>query len=50
MNGLRGEFDTEKLRRRVDYDLYYIDNWSVWFDLMIIARSVAIVFSDTEAY
>jgi len=50
VNGLRGEFDTEKLRKRVDYDLYYIDNWSVWLDLIIIARSVAIVFSDKDAY
>ena len=26
---LRGEFDTEKLKKRVDHDLYYIDNWSL---------------------
>lgn len=50
VNGLRGEFDTEKLRQRIDYDLYYIDNWSVWLDLMIIARSAAIIFGDKEAY
>ncbi len=50
VNGLRGEFNTEKLRRRVDHDLYYIDHWSVWFDLLIILRSVAIVFADKEAY
>ena len=50
VNGLRGEFDAEKLRRRVDHDLYYIDNWSVWLDMIIIARSVAVVFSDKEAY
>ncbi len=50
VNGLRGEFDAEKLRQRIDYDLYYIDNWSVWLDLIIIVRSVAVVFSDKEAY
>lgn len=50
VNGLRGEFDTEKLRKRIDYDLYYIDNWSVWLDLMIIVRSTVIVFGDKEAY
>ncbi|NNE83631.1 MAG: undecaprenyl-phosphate glucose phosphotransferase [Alphaproteobacteria bacterium] len=50
VNGLRGEFDTEKLGRRVEYDLYYIDNWSVWFDLVILARSIAIIFGDKEAY
>lgn len=51
VNGWRGETDTlEKIERRIDYDLYYIDNWSVWLDLVIIARSVAIIFSDKEAY
>ncbi len=51
VNGWRGETDTlEKLQRRVDYDLYYIDNWSIWLDLVIIARSIVIVFTDSEAY
>jgi len=37
VNGLRGETDTdEKMRRRVDYDLYYIDNWSMLLDLKIL--------------
>jgi polysaccharide biosynthesis protein PslA len=37
VNGFRGETDTdEKMRRRVDYDLYYIDNWSTGFDLYIL--------------
>jgi exopolysaccharide biosynthesis polyprenyl glycosylphosphotransferase len=37
VNGLRGNTDTkEKLIRRVDYDLYYIQNWSFWFDLKIV--------------
>jgi Undecaprenyl-phosphate glucose phosphotransferase len=41
VNGLRGETDTdEKMRRRVDCDLYYIDNWSMWFDLRILVLTV----------
>jgi exopolysaccharide biosynthesis polyprenyl glycosylphosphotransferase len=41
VNGLRGETDTdEKMRRRVDYDLYYIDNWSMLFDLRILLLTV----------
>jgi Undecaprenyl-phosphate glucose phosphotransferase len=37
INGYRGEADTvDKMKRRVEYDLYYIDNWSFLFDLKII--------------
>jgi len=51
VNGLRGEIDTpEKARRRVEYDLAYIDNWSMLLDLNIIARTAMIIFKDENAY
>ena len=37
INGWRGEMDTnEKIRMRTEYDLYYIENWSMLFDLRIL--------------
>lgn len=51
VNGLRGETDTlEKMRKRIDYDLYYIQHWSLWLDLSIIAQTAAIVFFNRDAY
>lgn len=41
VNGFRGETDTlEKMKRRVEYDLYYVDNWSFLFDLKIIVLTL----------
>ncbi len=37
VNGYRGQTDTDdKMRGRVEHDLYYIDHWSIWFDIQII--------------
>jgi hypothetical protein len=41
IHGYRGETDTEeKMRKRVEYDLYYIDNCSLWLDFKIMVRTV----------
>ena len=51
VNGFRGETDTtDKVRIRVDYDLYYMDNWSVFFDLKIIVLTAFKVWSQKNAY
>ncbi|WP_122575557.1 undecaprenyl-phosphate glucose phosphotransferase [Pseudomonas viridiflava] len=51
INGYRGETDTvEKIEKRVEFDLEYIENWSVWFDLYILMRTVPAVFFTREAY
>lgn len=41
VNGFRGETDTvEKMRSRVELDLYYIDNWSILLDLKILVMTL----------
>ena len=51
VNGWRGETDTlEKIQRRVEYDLFYIDNWSLALDLKILLRTAVVVIGDREAY
>ena len=51
VNGWRGETDTvEKIERRVEYDLFYIENWSLIFDLQILLRTAYVVIGDREAY
>ena len=51
VNGWRGETDTlEKMRRRVDYDLEYVRNWSLGLDLKIIALTIARGFTGKNVY
>jgi lipopolysaccharide/colanic/teichoic acid biosynthesis glycosyltransferase len=51
VNGWRGETDTlEKIERRVEYDLFYIENWSLGLDLKILLRTAFVVLGDREAY
>ena len=48
VNGWRGETDTiEKMRRRVEHDLEYIENWSLLFDLKILGLTVARALTGT---
>jgi len=51
VNGWRGETDTEeKILKRVDHDLYYIDNWSLILDLRILLLTVPAVLSGRHSY
>lgn len=51
VNGLRGETDTlHKMQRRVEHDLWYIDNWSLWIDLKIIFLTIFKGFINKNAY
>lgn len=51
VNGLRGETDTdEKMERRVHFDVEYINNWSVWLDLVIIAKTPVSMIRNGNVY
>jgi len=51
INGWRGEIDNdEKIRMRTEYDLYYIENWSLWFDLKILFLTPIRLFTSGNAY
>ncbi len=51
INGWRGETDTvDKIERRVECDLHYIDNWSVFFDLYILAMTPVSLVTTKNAY
>ncbi len=51
VNGFRGETETvEKMRRRVEHDLFYLQNWSLSLDFQIVLRTVGLVFKDAKAW
>lgn len=51
VNGWRGETDTsEKIQRRVEHDLHYIENWSILFDLKILLTTPLALFKTDNAY
>lgn len=51
VNGLRGETDSvDKMQKRVEYDLFYIENWSVWLDIKIVLLTLFKGFRHENAY
>ncbi|GGY54997.1 undecaprenyl-phosphate glucose phosphotransferase [Parvularcula lutaonensis] len=51
VNGFRGETsEPEKMEARLRYDLQYIENWSLWFDLRILVLTVKAVLKPQNAY
>ncbi len=51
VNGWRGETETlEKMKARIEHDLYYLKHWSIWLDLWIIIKTIWIVLRRENAY
>lgn len=51
VNGFRGETDTlEKMEGRIERDLDYLRNWSLKLDVLIILKTIRLVFRDQQAY
>ncbi len=51
VNGWRGETDTlAKMEKRVKYDIDYIQNWSLWFDMKIMLFTIFNGFTNKNAY
>jgi putative colanic acid biosynthesis UDP-glucose lipid carrier transferase len=51
VNGWRGETDTpEKMEKRIEFDLQYIRQWSLWLDIKILLRTVWVVILGQNAY
>jgi exopolysaccharide biosynthesis polyprenyl glycosylphosphotransferase len=47
VNGLRGNTSIEQ---RTAYDLWYVENWSLWLDVKILLRTPFVIFKDKNAY
>jgi Undecaprenyl-phosphate glucose phosphotransferase len=51
VHGARGETDTiDKMQRRVELDIWYINNWSIWLDFSVMIRTVLVVFTGDNAH
>jgi putative colanic acid biosysnthesis UDP-glucose lipid carrier transferase len=51
VNGWRGETDTvDKMKRRIEYDLQYLRNWSLLLDLQIIFKTIVVVLQKDNAH
>jgi Undecaprenyl-phosphate glucose phosphotransferase len=51
VSGLRGATTPAQMQRRIEFDLYYIENWSFLFDLLIIFRTIGTMLApDENAY
>jgi putative colanic acid biosynthesis UDP-glucose lipid carrier transferase len=52
VNGFRGEIrEKEQLRKRIEHDIFYLENWNLWFDLRVIFLTIWVTIKgDKNAY
>jgi lipopolysaccharide/colanic/teichoic acid biosynthesis glycosyltransferase len=51
INGWRGELTShDKIKKRVEHDLHYIENWSLLFDFYILAKTPFALVKSENAY
>jgi putative colanic acid biosynthesis UDP-glucose lipid carrier transferase len=50
VNGYRGGDDLESMRKRIEFDLAYLRNWSLWLDFQILLKTISVVWADRNAY
>jgi len=50
VNGYRGGDDLESMRKRIEFDLAYLQHWSLGLDIKILFKTLAVVWADRNAY
>ena len=50
IHGYRGGDDLASMTKRIEFDLQYLRNWSLWLDVQILFRTVFVIFKDPSAY
>jgi putative colanic acid biosynthesis UDP-glucose lipid carrier transferase len=50
VNGYRGGDDLDGMTKRIEFDLEYLENWSLWFDTRIILRTISLIWRDRNSY
>jgi putative colanic acid biosynthesis UDP-glucose lipid carrier transferase len=50
VNGYRGGDDLHTMKKRIEFDLEYLENWSMWFDLKILLRTFSLLWSNHDAF
>ena len=50
VNGYRGGDDLHGMTKRIEFDLEYLENWSLWFDARIILRTFSLIWRDRSSY